>query len=402
MQSDLNRLSRLTASRSQVFASRSVIVTMKDLASLAKDASAIAVALSQLLSKPSDTPLPKDLAMVTAQAEKIAADLAEVADADQRLRATELDPVPELQYTSHPNPIYVPRLPPPYLLHVFRNVLPPRLPGIIYESMVDRLACAFLGHYLPTSHQFLLQPQHTFRRIATEKSDSLQAEWSTTANDGDGSSQRADLSANRGVVFPERDLQSEDRDTSFLALPKAHEPNLDFLLGIPEASSSPPRRFTIPKPRADGPSTVARTGLDTNDRFVDTSPSGLRKPDISILYQGIPSQSDSKIVQHYPGVESAVLAVEVPVGMGKNFSREVSPEMRFFAFTLRGSGLEVAMYQFAAECTDIEPILLSPVSQDPWTPVYHPRVHREMCCFAREVQTTWQKYGLCWAYEVAA
>ncbi|KAJ7252935.1 hypothetical protein C8J57DRAFT_1237756 [Mycena rebaudengoi] len=362
------------SSRSQVFASRSA-GTMKDLAFLAKDASVIAViaiALSQLLSKPSDTP--KDLAMVTAQAEKRIWQKSQMQTGDFGQ--------PNLIRSQHLSILPTPTL---YMfldyLHrtcsTFHNVLLPRLPGIIYESMVDHLACVFLGDYLPTSHQFLLQPQHTFRRIVPEKSDSLQADWSTISNDGDGSSvsfqvmlqynnpqrkQRTDLSANTEVVFPEHNLQSGERDTSFLALAKSHEPNLDFLLGIPKASSSPSRRFTIPKPRGDGPSKVVGTGLDTNDQFVDTSPSGLRKPDISILYQGIPSQSDSKIVQHYPGLESAVLAVEVPVGMGesklrdqvavvrqlirytKDFSREVSPEMRFFAFTLHGSGLEVAMY----------------------------------------------------------
>ncbi|KAJ6561027.1 hypothetical protein B0H10DRAFT_2240104 [Mycena sp. CBHHK59/15] len=44
----------------------------------------------------------------------------------------------------------------------------PHVPGVVYESLVDRLAGAFLAHYFPATHQFLLQPQHTFRREAPE------------------------------------------------------------------------------------------------------------------------------------------------------------------------------------------------------------------------------------------
>ena len=118
----------------------------------------------------------------------MAAELAEIVLADNRLRATHLTAALQLRYSASPDPKHVPGLPPPYLLRVFRNVQPPESPGVLYESMVDRLACTFLGHYFPPTHQFLLQPQHTFRKVAPEEADALQANWSTTANDGEGSS----------------------------------------------------------------------------------------------------------------------------------------------------------------------------------------------------------------------
>ncbi|KAF7341085.1 hypothetical protein MSAN_02094600 [Mycena sanguinolenta] len=372
-----------------------VATTMKDLTSLAEEASAIAAALSRL-----QTSAAEDLAKVKAQAEQLAAELTELVEG-KLFHATRLTAAPQLRYSACPDPEYVPGLPPAYLRRVFRNVQPPDSPGVLYESMVDRLACAFFAHYFPPTHQFLLQPQHTFRRVAPEDANAVQGHWSITANDGEGSS-RMDLSAATVASAVEDSLEME------------------FSFTDPQASSSPPRRFAIPKPRADGPSQLAGVGLDVHDRFVDTTPSGLRKPDISVVYQGIPSQSDPKLVEQYIGLPTDVTApaVEVPVAMGesklkdqnaavrqliryaKDFSRDVSPDMRFFAFALRDSGLEVAMYRFAGDSgTDLEPILLSPASQQPWFPVYHEAVHREMCSFSAEVQSSWQKHGLCWAYD---
>ncbi|KAF7371717.1 hypothetical protein MVEN_00028200 [Mycena venus] len=269
---------------------------MKDLASLAEDASAMAVALSRLPTSIIDAP---GVAKVKAQAEQMAAELAEVALADKRFHATRLTVAPRLRYSVRPNPEHVPGLPPSYLLRIFRNVQPPDSPGVLYESMVDRLACTFLGHYFPPTHQFLLQPQHTFRKVVPEEADALQANWSTTANDGEGSS-RADLSA-----ATEASAANDETGVSVAAPLNTdpYEPDPAFLLAAPRASSSPPRRpFAIPKPRADGPSRLERAALDTRDRLVDTTPAGLRKPDISIVYQGIPSQSDPKLVEQYTGL----------------------------------------------------------------------------------------------------
>ncbi|KAF7371749.1 hypothetical protein MVEN_00031400 [Mycena venus] len=108
-----------------------------------------------------------------------------------RLSAASLDnPEKPLLYEQVPNPVYKPNFLPAYLLNVFRNTRPARQPGLIYEATVDRLAGTFFGFYLPPTHQFLLQPQHTFRALAPEDVVAMEAEWSRVVAPGDGSSIR--------------------------------------------------------------------------------------------------------------------------------------------------------------------------------------------------------------------
>ncbi|KAJ7923281.1 hypothetical protein B0H13DRAFT_2403854 [Mycena leptocephala] len=179
-----------------------------------------------------------------------------------RLSAASLDnPEKCLLYEQVPNPVYKLKFMPAYLLNVFRNTRPARQPGLIYEATVDRLAGAFFGFYLPPSHQFLLQPQHTFRALAPEDVVAMEAEWSRVVAPGDGSS-RLDIS---------------------------NEPAFRF---SPGASSTPRRGGgaapSIATPPVEGASALpSSAGFDILERMVDLARDSLRRPDISVIYQGV-------------------------------------------------------------------------------------------------------------------
>ncbi|KAJ7769503.1 hypothetical protein B0H16DRAFT_1452684 [Mycena metata] len=291
----------------------------KDLASLAEDASAIALALSGFPASGTDPPL--------------AAELADVALADKRMRATHLTVAPRLRYSASPHPKQVPRLPPPYLLRVFCNEQPLGLPGILYESMVDQLACASLGHYFPPTHQFLLRPQHTFWMVVPEDVDARQASWSTAANDGEGSSREV-LPIATEVFAAGESLATDGTDLSFPVLPvdtEPYEPDPAFLIDAPEASLTSPRRtFTIPKPRVEGLSRLTHAELEAHGHLVDTTPAGLRKPDISVVCQGIPSLSNPKLVEQCIGLppDAGAPVVEVPAAIGESKLKDQNAAVR--------------------------------------------------------------------------
>ncbi|KAJ7768159.1 hypothetical protein DFH07DRAFT_954734 [Mycena maculata] len=408
---------------------------MKDVPSLADDASAIAATVSQLESeiKAGSGPnkLQATVARLAVSVAELTAGLRELTRAANRLSVTSLDGRLDLRYSLYPNPVHAPRLPPPYLLQLFRNTRPPKSAGLVYESMVDRLACAFLGLYFPPTHQFLLQPQHTFRVLAPQQVEAAQREWSRLVSVGDGSSLwdmsgATDASGAASMSAGNNSWMSEPSIP--LAAPVAavgspSEPDTFALFGEPQASSTPPPpELALPKPPVEGPSRLGGFGVDTIQRLVDLSAAGLRRPDISILYQGVPRATDPTRIEAWGGLpkEAAPGPVELPVCMGesklsdqraavqqlrryaKEFGCETSPDMRFFAFSLRGRGLEIAMFHFASGGTELEPIFCSgqPPS-DPWAPVYLPAVHEEMCTFAKHVQLEWEKRGLCWAYEQA-
>ncbi|KAJ7065453.1 hypothetical protein C8F01DRAFT_746403 [Mycena amicta] len=353
----------------------------------------------------------------------------------QRFSATSLTFAPNLQYCLQPDPLHVPGLPPAFFLRVCHNVRPPEMPGVVYESIVDRLAGTFATHYFPTTHQFLLQPQHTFRIEAPEAAQKQVGEWSiavapsTSVRANESTDTEASVAGESTDTAPfdlsatsslDDHLVPEDAfDLSDAAYDMSIE--RDIFLQPPALTSTPPRLRLpppIPRPRAEGPSRVADAGSDIHYRVVNTTPSGLRRPDISILFQGIPTVENPRVVELYPGLDPAQklnVVVELPIFMGesklqsqpeaekqlfeyaKAFNKETSPDMRFLAFTLRNRGLEVAMFKFAADSTDLVPMLFADGSD--WAPVYTKVVHDAMCAFTAEVQTTWHKYGLCWAYE---
>jgi hypothetical protein len=125
--------------------------------------------------------------------------LAEKEAAVNRLSASSLDAwTKPLKHEPVPNPIHEPEILPTFLLNVFKNTHPPDGPGLIYEATVDRLVCAFFQHYLPYTHQFLLQPQQTFRGLAPEQIAVMEAEWSRILTLGDNSSVR-EAFANRAA-----------------------------------------------------------------------------------------------------------------------------------------------------------------------------------------------------------
>ncbi|KAJ7029052.1 hypothetical protein C8F04DRAFT_1117403 [Mycena alexandri] len=376
-----------------------------------------------------------------AQAKNLVDNLDAACRASQRVCATHLTHQPSLQYSLHPDPQHLPGLPPAYFLRVCHNVRPPHVPGVVYESLVDRLAGAFLAHYFPATHQFLLQPQHTFRREAPEAALREVGEWSTTVAPSE--SVRADESvdtqastaapaspsnsltsvASSAVTHPGKSPVLRLQTDVPPAQADISDPLDDFLFDLPAATSTPLRRRSLPpspppRPRVEGPFRVADVVVDTYDRLVDATPAGLRKPDLSIVFQGIPTEHNPTVVEPYPGLEPMrKMVVELPILMGESkirsqllaeqqlvryadaFKRETSPAMRFLGFTLRNRGLEVAIFKFAAGGgTNLEAVHFSGGSS--WVPVYEPVVHEAMCAFTAEVQSKWDQHGLCWAYEV--
>ncbi|KAJ7029062.1 hypothetical protein C8F04DRAFT_1398582 [Mycena alexandri] len=290
-----------------------------------------------------------------------------------RLSATSL-PEKRLVYEETPNPVYRPKLMPAYLLSVCRNIRPPTQSGLIYEATVDRLAGAFLGFYLPPSHQFLLQPQHTFRALAPEEVIAMEAEWSRVVAPGDASSR------------------------------------LDMLSFSPGASSTP-RRGTgvmpvIGTPPVEGTSSLpSSAGLDIVERIVNLARDGLRRPDISIIHQGLigpeaPAPTEMTICMAENKVKNPAAAVKQLKGYAEAYGRDSSPNMRFFAFILGDRGLEVAMFRFAESKTELVAVVEEGDDSDDdgcWYSVCDPFVHDTMCELAAEVQkNTW---GLRWGYE---
>ncbi|KAJ7504603.1 hypothetical protein B0H11DRAFT_2273231 [Mycena galericulata] len=347
------------------------------------------------------------------QAKKLMDNLDAVYRASQRVCATSLTHQPRLQYSRFPDPLHVPGLPPAYFLRVCHNVRPPHAPGVVYESLVDRLGGTLLTHYFPASHQFLLQPQHTFRREASEAALRMVGEWSTTVAPSE--SVRADESIDTEASAAESDVLADQGDMS--------APFDAFEFDVPAATSTPDRRKYLPpsppsRPRVEGPFRVADALLDTHDRLVDATPAGLRRPDLSIVFQGIPTEDNPKVVETYPGLDLVrKTVVELPILMAESklrsqllaeqqlrqyaeaFRRDTSPAMRFLAFTLRDRGLEVAMFKFADDgSTKLDPVHFSRGSS--WLPVYKTDVHEAMCAFTAEVQSSWDEHGLAWAYEV--
>ncbi|KAJ6576780.1 hypothetical protein B0H10DRAFT_1963353 [Mycena sp. CBHHK59/15] len=168
---------------------------MDDLAQILKDAQTLANDLSTI---------PE----LHARAKKLADDVGKVVSAVQRVCATDFTETPALQYSLHPDPRHVPGMLPAYFLRVCQNVRPAHSPGIVYEALVDRLAGAFLAHYFPATHQFLLQPQHTFRREAPDAALRTVGDWSVTA--APSQRLRADLSGDTEVS----DGSSADADVT--------------------------------------------------------------------------------------------------------------------------------------------------------------------------------------------
>ncbi|KAJ6624482.1 hypothetical protein B0H10DRAFT_1943091 [Mycena sp. CBHHK59/15] len=83
-------------------------------------------------------------------------------------------------------------------------------------------------------------------------------------------------------------------------------------------------------------------------------------------------------------------------GYAQAYSRDTSPRMQFFAFTLAHRGLELAMFHFADHTTELVPIL--PVEGGAgWYSVCDLFVHKTMCELMEEVQM--DVCGLQWAYE---
>ncbi|KAJ7765814.1 hypothetical protein DFH07DRAFT_1058752 [Mycena maculata] len=300
--------------------------------------------------------------------------------------ASHMKPDKPLKFEQVPNPVHKPKIMPPFLLNAFRNTHPANRPGLIYEATVDRLACAFVSFYLPPTHQFLVQPQHTFRALAPAEVIVMEEEWSRIVAIGDNSS-----------IFFEVPLMFSPGASS--------TPRRDQGQGVEAASlvATPPVEGSLALPRS--------VGYDMLKRMVNMARDGLRRPDVSVIHQDV-LDADS----------SVFAAMERPICMAENklknmsaairqlkefaqaYGRDTSPRMRFFAFALGRKGLEVAMFRFSEDTTELVPILPVEGVVDEgvdegaaWYSVCDPFVHATMCELATEVQT--DVWGLRWAYE---
>ncbi|KAJ6528030.1 hypothetical protein B0H19DRAFT_1334158 [Mycena capillaripes] len=330
-----------------------------------------------------------------------------------RLSATTLElPGIPLVYKAVPNPIYEPKLMPAYLLKVLRTTVPPSKTGFMYEATVDKLACALFTLYLPPTHQFLVQPQHTFRALAPDDLVGLEAEWSVVAAAGDGSSTRlmtsvycsplrrlplrteldartqlsggqkvsgkesfsADLKVNLYPVHPQREVSAKEEDN---ATPVVLRPRAENVSALPAAA-----RF------------------DQLNRMVLLAKEGLQRPDLSILYQNVPGDpadlSETTICMCENKLRDGPAAIRQLRRYAEKYGRG-TPHMRFFAFKLASRGLEVAMFRFAESSKDLVPIVKESDTGVSWYSVCDRFVHAKMCELAAEVQT--DKWGFQWAYE---
>lgn len=86
---------------------------------------------------------------------------------------SELHPV-QLTYSPPPQPPTYPLLPLWYC-----HLLAMRTSNTeFYESMVDAMGAAFLGHYFTLQGQFIVRPQHTYRVLASLAKQVQSDQWS--------------------------------------------------------------------------------------------------------------------------------------------------------------------------------------------------------------------------------
>ncbi|KAF7373581.1 hypothetical protein MSAN_00568500 [Mycena sanguinolenta] len=352
--------------------------------------------------------LTEALESVLENTNKLKQSLQEIDAAENRLSAKTLEPDKPLVFEPVPNPIHTPKIMPAYLMDVFKQTRPPTSAGYIYEATVDRLACAFFTVYLPITHQFLLQPQHTFRALAPNDVVALENEWSIVGAVGDGSSRMA-------AFNPVDD--SEELSFSFLASPREPPSATDqgssgeLHLGGEdssfELSGIDPRGAhgmpLVSTPRAENASTLPRAArFDQLNRLVLLAKEGLQRPDLSVMFQNVkggPGVPETTIVMCENKLKDGPAAIKQLKRYAEKYGRD-TPRMRFFAFRLGRRGLEVAMFRFAAATTELVPILdAANHDEDGRYSVYAEFVHTTMCELAAEVQS--ELWGFQWAYEEA-
>ncbi|KAJ6612575.1 hypothetical protein B0H10DRAFT_2222922 [Mycena sp. CBHHK59/15] len=225
-----------------------------------------------------------------AQAKKLVDNLDAACRASQRVCATNLTHQPSLQYSLHPDPQHLPGLPPAYFLRVCHNVRPPHVPGVVYESLVDRLAGAFLAHYFPATHQFLLQPQHTFRREAPEAALREVGEWSTTVAPSESVVSDSSMALCADTYSVQRADESIDTQAS-TAAPGSPSNSLTNDSSVASSADTHPGQSPVLRPQTDIPPAQADISDPLDDFLFDLpaatyrSSAGLRalSPDVAVL-----------------------------------------------------------------------------------------------------------------------
>ncbi|KAJ7361429.1 hypothetical protein DFH08DRAFT_373956 [Mycena albidolilacea] len=327
----------------------------------------------------------------------------------ERLSASSLDsPRKPLVYEPIPIPIHQPKFLPAYLINVFENTFPPDTPGLMYEATVDRLTCAFFTFYLPPTHQFLLQPQHTFRALAADELIALEGGWSIEADAGDDSldpsAEFTNTSDDFGLIFgppmasTPRAGRSEELSTEqFFHGQESFDEDQDVRLF--EALNRLERQGSPEDSVSALPDSVR---IDLLNRLVTFTRNSLQKPDLSVMYQNIPGAEGAPevtISMAENKLRNAKAAIAQLRRYAKKYGRQASPRMRFFAFTLGQHGLQVAMFRFGDSGTDLVPIVAGDRTEVIWYSVCDSFVHRTMCELVAEVQT--EEWSFQWAYETS-
>ncbi|KAJ7845496.1 hypothetical protein B0H14DRAFT_3139033 [Mycena olivaceomarginata] len=212
-----------------------------------------------------------------------------------------------------PRPIHEPDLLPTFLLNVFKNTHPPDGPGLIYEATVDRLVL------LNSCGRFKSQKEKPAQRAPA-------------ADDVDDLS--VDINFNPPAFStPPRREGSEQRQ---LSVGPAASTDLGHLadLDINTSDSDPDediraRGNFVPTPPVDGPSALPDSvGVDMLNPLVHLAQESIRRPDVSIVYQGVPGAmgvpAEKTICMAENKLKDTRAAVDQLRGYAKEYGQESS------------------------------------------------------------------------------
>ncbi|KAK7063566.1 hypothetical protein R3P38DRAFT_3415638 [Favolaschia claudopus] len=177
---------------------------------------------------------------------------------------------------------------------------------------VDRLACAWLSIYFPATHQFLIQPQHTFRALAPEDIQKIIRDWSIRADvgqdsfkfeldsdfDGNVGSTSTPISTRNEGMHTHSEESPEDDSEVFMQfkLPIDAHPPVDFS-HVPLQPMNSDDFFNQSEPPSVLPPGMT---IDSVLRAVEIANNELKRPDVSLVFQNIPSLMHLRM-EHFPG-----------------------------------------------------------------------------------------------------